>query len=131
MKKLSIGVLSGVIAGFSVAANAGLLVDPTGKSEEGSTQVGVHYSSATTAYIIDCNDCGDNNQGDKVDADIVRNGITVYGAYGLSEKIDVYVGATYNMTTEIDKMRGRSFDSNGKSGFEVGAGVRGELIDLE
>ena len=58
-KKISICILAFGIIGVSASVNAGLLVDPIGKSEEGSIQVGVHYSAATTAYVVDCNDCGD------------------------------------------------------------------------
>lgn len=120
MKKLSVGVLSCVIAGFSVSANAGLLVDPVGKSEEGGVQVGVSYASVVTPYQGDCSDCSDET------SDFKRNGFTVYGAYGLNRKMDVYAGVTYNITTEFDE----DGVPDGESGFELGAGIRGELATL-
>ena len=116
-EKISSCILACGIAGVSASVNAGLLVDPVGKNEEGGIQVGVHYSAATTTYIIK------NNQGGKDDADVSRNGVTVYGTYGINEKIDFYAGAAYNMTTEVKKFNGEKPGFDGGSGFEFGVVV--------
>ena len=129
MKRLSIGVLVCVSVGFSVSASGGLIVDPVGKNKKGHFQIGVHNSSATTAYLVDCDGCGIDGQNEKSDTDIIRNGVTIYGAYGVGETLDLYFGTTYNLKSEIENFDGRKSDISGDSGFEIGVGLRARLVN--
>jgi hypothetical protein len=110
-KKTVLTVLAVVAAlGYGASVSAELLASPTSKAEAEAFELGAAFISSEITL---------ENDGD--DSDIERQMISVYGAYGVNDMVDVYAGVAMILKAEADDI-----NADG-DGFGWGGGIRGDL----